>query len=212
MPKEPKADPDIRRQRCALLIGMLAAFPVTLALWLGIYYLLPPLAGMAEPLARVEFALGCSCVAILLCFLTGIEAVSHERLVTAAIDPLAGKESRRMKINLRYLQHTLEQLMLFIPGLLALAFYCADGRAMRAVAATAAVWIVSRAAFWIGYHYGPQYRTVGLTGTVQSMLVLLYVCARFGFDVAGIAGAAAPLILFAGIEAYLVYATRIPAR
>jgi hypothetical protein len=198
----------VRRQRSTLIIGSLIAFPVTVAIWLGIYHVLPPLAGMADPVARLVFALNCCCVAILLCFLTGIEAVAHERLHSPAIDPLSGHESRRMKINLRYLQHTLEQLMLFVPGLLALAFYCSDGRAMRAVVATTVVWIVARAAFWIGYHRGPQYRTWGAPGMVQSMLVLLYVCARFGYDVAGVAGAIAPLVLFGCIEAYLVHATR----
>ena len=41
-----------------------------------------------------------------------------------------------MTINLRYLQNTLEQLMLFIPGLLGLAVYCSSGRSMRAIVAT----------------------------------------------------------------------------
>ena len=201
----------IRRQQSALITGVLIAACVTIALWLAVDRLLPPLPAMADVAARLVFALQCACVAILLCFLTGIEAVAHERLTTAAIDPLSGTELRRLKINLRYLQNTLEQVVLFIPGLLVLSVYRSDGRSMRAVVATTVVWIVSRAAFWIGYHRGPQYRSVGLTGMVQSMLVLLYDCGRFGYDVAGIAGAAAPLILFGCIEAYLVYVTRIPA-
>ncbi len=184
------------------------AFPVTAALWLGCYHLLPSLAGMDDPLARLRFALNCCCVATLLCFVTGIEAVAHERLQSSAIDPLAGFETRRLKINLRYLQHTLEQLMVFVPGLLGLAFYCSNGAAMRAVVATTATWIVGRAGFWIGYHYDSQYRAVGAPGMAQSMIVLLYVCARFGHDVAGSAGAIAPLVVFGGIEGYLFYATR----
>jgi hypothetical protein len=187
---------------------ILGAFPVAAAVWLGVYYGLPAIGGMADPAARLIFALNCCCVAILLCFLTGIEAVSHERLVSPAIDPLAGHETMRMTINLRYLQHTLEQLMLFIPGLLALAFYCSDGTTMRAVVATTVVWIVARSGFWIGYHYGSLYRAIGAPGMAQSMIVLLYVCARFGFDMAGLLGAITPIILFACIEAWLVYATR----
>jgi hypothetical protein len=201
-------DRDFRRQRSTVLIWILIAFPVSAALWLGVYYGLPPLSGMGDPLARLFFAIECCCVAILLCFLTGIEAVSHERLQSPAIDPLAGYETRRLKINLRYLQHTLEQLMLFVPGLLALAFYCADGRSMRAVVATTVVWMAGRAGFWIGYHYGPLYRAIGAPGMAQSMIVLLYVVARFGFDLAGLPGAIAPLALFFSVEAYLFYATR----
>jgi hypothetical protein len=199
---------DLRRQRSAVLREIAIAFPIALALWLAVYGLLPPIEGMDEIAARLVFALKACCVAILFCFLTGTEAVAHERLRSAAIDPLSGYDTKRMRINLRYLQNTLEQLILFVPGLFALAVYCPDGRAMRAIAATTLVWIASRAAFWIGYHFGPLHRAVGAPGMMQSMLILLYVCARFGFDLAGWAGAVTPLILFAGVEIVLFRVTR----
>ena len=205
------ADADVRRQQSILIIGILIAFPVAIALWLAVYTLLPPLPGMADPFARLAFAVNCCCITILLCFLTGIEAVSHERLQSPAIDPLSGYETRRITINLRYLQNTLEQLMLFIPGLLALTFYCTNGSSMRAVAATTMVWIVARAAFWIGYHYGPHYRALGAPGMMQSILVLLYVCGHFGYDIAGTFGAITLLALFASIEAFLFRVTRSSA-
>jgi hypothetical protein len=124
------------------MVGALIAFPITAVIWLGIDQLLPPLTGMEDPSSRLIFALKCCCVAVLLCFFTGIEAVSHERLNSPAIDPLSGYESDRMRVNLRYLQHTLEQLILFIPGLLVLSTYCSDGRSMRAVVATTVVWMI----------------------------------------------------------------------
>jgi hypothetical protein len=40
------------------------------------------------------------------------------------------------------------------------------------------------------------------------MLVLLYVCARIGFEIAGLAGAIAPLVVFGCAEAFLVRATK----
>lgn len=202
---------DFRHQRSIGQRLALVAFAVGIVLWLGIYFLMPPLSGMAEPLARLVFALKCSCVAILFCFLTGIEAVAHERLVSPAFDPLMGHETRRMKVNLRYLQNTLEQTILFVPGLLVLALYCPDGAAMRAIVATTAVWIVSRGAFWIGYHYGAAYRTAGVPGVLLTLFLLLYVCARFGYEVAGIAGAAAVVVIYIGIEVYLLRVTRSAA-
>ena len=202
----------IKRQQSALMAGMLLAIPVAVAFWLAVYHLLPPIEGMAEPVDRLMFAFGCGCVAILLCFVTAIEAVAHERLFSSAIDPLAGAESPRMIVNLRYLQNTLEQLMLFVPGLLALAWYSADGRSMRAVVATTAVWIVARFVFWIGYHRAQRFRAPGLVGMAQSIAVLLYVCVRFANDVAGWPGAAAVVALFAGIEAYLFLVLRRPSR
>ena len=205
------ADPvgfDLRRKQAATILPIAVAFPVAIGLWFGTYYLLPPLAGMEDMLSRLAFSLKCSCVAILFCFVTGIEAVAHERLRSAAIDPLSGYETHRMRINLRYLQNTLEQLVLFVPGMLGLAVYCSDGGSMRAVAATTVVWIAARIAFWIGYHRGSAQRGVGAPGMMLSMLVLLYVCARFGFEIAGTVGATAPIVLFAGAEAVLVCATR----
>ena len=189
-------------------LGMLAAFALSLGLWLAVYFAGPPVPGMADVAARLAFAVKCSCLAVLLCLLSGIEAVSHERLQADAFDPLAGHESRRLKINQRYLQNTLEQTLLFVPGLLGLAIYCDGGRAMHAVLATTIVWIISRAIFWIGYHQGSLYRVFGLVGMPQSMLVLLYVCARFGHDLAGVIGAVAPLVIFAAIEIVLVKTTR----
>jgi uncharacterized metal-binding protein len=199
---------NIRRHQSTLIAEIAIAFPVTIASWLGTYYFMPALGGMEEPLARFVIALKCCCMAILFCFLTGIEAVAHERLRSPAIDPLSGYETRRLTINLRYLQNTLEQLVLFVPGLFALAFYCADGHSMRAVIATTVVWIVTRFVFWIGYHYGSQHRAIGAPGMMQSMLVLLYVCARIGYDAAGPAGAIVPLIVFACVEAVLVRVTK----
>jgi hypothetical protein len=198
----------LRRQQAAAVVPIAAAFPVAILLWLGTYYLLPPLAGMNDMLARLVFTLKCICVAVLFCFITGIEAVAHERLRSPAIDPLAGYETPRLRVNLRYLQNTLEQFVVLVPGLLGLAAYCPDGATMRAVVATTLVWIVARIAFWIGYHRGSPLRGLGAPGMVLGMLVLLYVCARFGYDIAGPVGAILPLIAFAAAEAVLVWATR----
>jgi hypothetical protein len=38
------------------------------------------------------FTLKCLCLAVLFCLVLGVEAVAHERLSSAAFDPLAGFE------------------------------------------------------------------------------------------------------------------------
>jgi hypothetical protein len=78
------------------------------------------------------------------------------------------------------------------------------------VLATTVVWIVARAAFWIGYHRGSAQRAYGAPGLALSLAVLLYVCARFGFELAGTVGAVAPIVLFLAIEAVLFWGTRSP--
>jgi len=201
------ADFDISKQRRATMTPIAIAFPVAIALWFGTIFLLPPLAGMDAPLDRLVFALKCCAVAILFSLVMGVEAVAHERLRSPAIDPLAGYETRRMRVNLRYLQNTLEQLVVFVPGLLGLAAYSPDGSAMRRVVAATVVWIAARIAFWIGYHRSSAERGYGAPGVIVGVLMLLYVCARFGFELAGWAGAAGIVVLFVLMEAIITWKT-----
>ena len=77
-------------ERRAGMIAIAAAMPVALLLWLGIAYLMPPLAGMDTLADRMLFAMKCCCIAVLFCLVTGVEAVAHERLCSPAFDPLSG--------------------------------------------------------------------------------------------------------------------------
>jgi hypothetical protein len=196
------------RQRRAGMAAIAAAMPVTLLLWLAIAYLVPPLTGMDSLGDRMLFTLKCCCIAVLFCLVTGVEAVAHERLFSPAFDPLTGFETRRLRINQRYLQNTLEQLLVFAAGLFGLAAYSPDGSAMRTVLATTIVWIVGRFAFWIGYHRSAAMRGLGAPGMALGVTVLLYVAGRIGFEVAGFVGAAIPVMAFLAIEAFLFRATR----
>jgi hypothetical protein len=199
---------DFAAQRRVGLIAIAAAAPVALLLWFAIAHLVPPLAGMTDLSDRMLFALKCCCMAVLFCLATGVEAVAHERLSSPAFDPLTGFETRRLRINQRYLQNTLEQIIVFAAGIFGLAAYCTTGSSMRAVLATTVVWIIMRFAFWIGYHRSAAMRGLGAPGVALSLIVLLYVAARIGFDVGGYPGAALPIAAFLAIEAFLFWATR----
>ncbi len=196
------------RQRRAGMTAIAAAMPVALLLWLAIAYLVSPLAGMDSLGGRMLFTLKCCCVAVLFCLVTGVEAVAHERLSSPAFDPLSGFETRRLRVNQRYLQNTLEQILVFAAGLFGLAAYSPDGSAMRAVLATTIVWILARFAFWIGYHRSAAMRGLGAPGMALSMIVLLYVVWRSGYEIGGFVGAAVPVVAFLAIEAFLFGATR----
>ncbi|HEY5290339.1 MAG TPA: MAPEG family protein, partial [Caulobacteraceae bacterium] len=190
------------------IVAIAIAAPMAIALWLGLACLLPPLAGLDTPAARMAFTLKCACVAALFCLVTGVEAVAHERLSSPAFDPLAGFETRRLRVNQRYLQNTLEQFVVFAFALFGLAAYSPDGAAMRTVVATAVVWVLARFAFWIGYHKSAAMRGLGAPGMALSMIVLLYVASRFGHDLAGGPGAIAPVAAFLAVEGFLFWATR----
>jgi len=199
---------DFRRQRNIGMLAIFASIPVAVALWYGVDRFLPPLAGLETPGARLLFALKCWCVAVLFCLVTGVEAVAHERLWSPAFDPLSGFETRRMRVNQRYLQNTLEQTVVLAAALFGLAAYCRDGAAMRAVVATTVVWILGRLAFWLGYHRGAAFRALGAPGMAVSLIVLLYVGWRFGDELAGPWGAAGVLAGFGLFEMLLLWATR----
>ena len=199
-------------QRRTLILHIAVTVPVALAIWFALRLLLPPVPGMEEPPARLMFGLGCVAVAVLLALVPGVEAVAHERLASPAIDPLAGYETRRLRVNQRYLQNTLEQTIVFAAGLMLLCWFMEGGGSMRAAVAITAVWVLGRWAFWIGYHRSPLLRAWGAMGMLQSMIVLLYAVYRFGALFLGPVGGAAPLILFGGIEAWLFAVTRKPPR
>ena len=196
------------RQRRAGMIAIAVAMPVALLIWLAVTYLTSPLPGMDNLASRMLFTLKCCCLAVLFCLVTGVEAVAHERLSSPAFDPLAGFETRRLQVNQRYLQNTLEQILVFAAGLFGLAAYCRDGSAMRAVLATTIGWIMARAAFWIGYHRSAAMRGLGAPGMALGLMVLLYVAGRIGYEVGGVVGAAVPVVAFLAIEAFLFRATR----
>jgi uncharacterized MAPEG superfamily protein len=199
---------DFRRQRAVGVAGIAAAALVASVLWFGIDSLMSPLPGMDSLGARMLLTLKCCCMAVLFCLVTGIEAVAHERLTSPAFDPLAGFETRRLRVNQRYLQNTLEQIMVFAASLFGLAAYSPDGSAMRAVVATTIVWIVARVAFWLGYHRSVALRGLGAPGMALSIIVLLYVAGRFGREIAGTVGSIVPAAVFVAIEVVLFWQTR----
>jgi uncharacterized MAPEG superfamily protein len=189
---------------------MVAAVAVALLIWAGTFRWLPPIGGMTTSIGRIALSVECIAVAGAFTLLLMIEAVAHERLRSAAFDPLLGVESERLRVNVRVLQNTLEQFALFAPALLVVALHCRDGSDVRALVAATIVWTVARFAFWIGYHIGPWLRLPGLVGYAQTMVMLLYGVAQAGYDRLGWAGGLAPPLAFAAVECTLIFATRSP--
>ena len=185
------------------MLAVALSLPAAGVLWLVLRHVLPPIHG--DPMG---FALGCSGAVLLLTLAVGIEAVAHERLFHASIDPLAGADSRRLVINQRYLQNTLEQAALFVPGLFLLARHAGD---LRVVAATAILWTLGRWAYWVGYHVDPSWRGIGVFSMGISLATLAYGVGAFGHAMAGWTGTAALAGPFLLIEAYLFIVLRRPA-
>jgi hypothetical protein len=184
--------------------GIAVSAIVAALLWYLLLRFLPAPAG-AEPFPT---ALACSAIAGLLTLVLGVEAIAHERLFTAAINPLAGVETHRMRVNFRYLSNTVEQFIVFAAGLLALAAYASS----RLLVIVTIVWVLARWAFWIGYHRSPLLRGLGAPGMMQSMIVLLYVAYRWTGDAYGQTAGIAIVGIFLAIEAYLFWAVKRPSQ
>lgn len=197
-------EPASREQRRTTISGIAASAAAMLLLWWLLWNYLP------EPIGAnsLRVALQCCAVAALLTLVAGVEAVAHERLLTAAIDPLAGVETKRMRVNFRYLSNTLEQFVVFAAGLVALSMYASA----KVLVIATIVWVIARWAFWIGYHKSSLLRGIGAPGMVQSMIVLLYVAYRFGADAYGTNVGIALLVTFGIIEVVLFWAVQRPAQ
>lgn len=205
---DPRRAKDWTAERRTGMAVIAVSMAVSVILLFGLYRFLPPLNGMEIVGARMLVALKCVAAATLFCFVAGIEAVAHERLQSAAFDPLAGFETKRLRVNLRYLQNTLEQLIVFAVGVFGLAAYLTSGSAMRLIPAITIIWVLNRFSFWIGYHRSAAMRGLGAPSMAVSLIMLLYVVVRVGNDVAGVAGAVVAIVAYFALEAVLFLNTR----
>jgi hypothetical protein len=196
-------DPVTPQQRRTTVAGIAASAAVTVVVWYLLWRFLP-----TPPTRPLPTALACCAIAALLTLVAGVEAIAHERLFTPAIDPLAGFETDRMRVNFRYLQNTLEQFVVFAAGLLALSAYAST----KILVIVTIIWVLARWAFWIGYHRDPLLRGFGAPGMIQSMVVLLYVAYRSGSDAYGQGAGIALLVIFGAIEAILFLAVSRPSQ
>ena len=129
----------------------------------------PPIADTAAD--RLAYALRWAVVAALPFFFM-VAAVGNARFNSEAIDPTRGKESQKMIVDGRVADNTLQQLVLFLVGMLALSVSLPIER-LSIVAAVAITFVIVRIAFWIGYRIKPVYRAFGFSSTAYMNLGML---------------------------------------
>ena len=135
--------------------------------------LTPP--GGIDVSIRLEYALKCEVFAAL-CLLAGVAKIANRRFFIP--DAIAGGPSPSLEIDLRYIQNTLEQLVLAILAHLALAVVVPDD-SIRAVAILVMLFVIGRATFWIGYHISGSARAFGFATTFYpTVAVYVYVVSR----------------------------------
>ena len=96
--------------------------------------------------------------------LVGNVTVANARFSSDAIDPTRHAESRSMVINGRFVDNTVQQLLLFSIAALALCTVLTPS-GMRVIPAAVTVFVVARIVFRIGYRIRPVYRAPGISAT-----------------------------------------------
>jgi hypothetical protein len=141
----------------AALVFMVAFF--TIVFRLTDFGLAP--AGAIDFAFRLTYALKCEVFAAL-CLLAGIGTIGNRRFFTP--EAIGGGPSESIEIDRRYLQNTLEQLVLAIVAHLALVVIV-PADSIRVVGILVMLFVIGRATFWIGYHVSGPARAFGFATT-----------------------------------------------
>ncbi|HEU5057648.1 MAG TPA: MAPEG family protein [Kofleriaceae bacterium] len=154
-----------------------ASYPI--ALWIA-WRAWPEVAPIASAGERVAYAAELL-VAVAVVVLLIVSRLFRTFDTAKAEDPFAGAESQRWRVNQRVLQNTVEQAMIFVPALLALAARVEPGH-VRILPVLTALWCAGRILFWIGYRVKPVLRGPGFEWTLYSSVLAIgwYVWAALG--------------------------------
>ena len=155
-----------------VLVGMVAAVAFSVAIFEVVFRLtdihLSPLVTIGVSV-RLEYALKCEVFAAL-CLLAGVAKIANRRFFIP--DAIEGGDSPSIEIDRRYVQNTLEQLVLAIVAHLALVVIVAP-ESIRAVAVLVMLFVIGRVTFWFGYHRSGAARAFGF-GTTFYPTVAVY--------------------------------------
>lgn len=112
-----------------------------------LYFWVPlPLPNLETLEERLIFTLRCQILPVFMLF-AGIATVGNYRFLTPAINPLAGAESEAMKVHLRYLSNTLEQVVLFIIVNVVFSTFLNE-KAIKIIPILVMVFVIARLTFW----------------------------------------------------------------
>jgi MAPEG family protein len=166
------------KDQSKVIAGVVAASVFSAAFFIVVFRLtaiglMPP--GGIDTSWRLAYALKCEVFAAL-CLLAGVGRIANRRFFIP--DAIGGSVEPSLEIDQRYLQNTLEQLVLAIVAHLALVTIVAP-ESIRAVAILVMLFVIGRATFWIGYHRSGAARAFGFATTFYpTVAVYAYVVSR----------------------------------
>ncbi|PCI49958.1 MAG: hypothetical protein COB49_04425 [Alphaproteobacteria bacterium] len=121
---------------------------------------------------KLAYVAKCEIFAALM-LLFGVMAVAGQRFFSdKAREGQTEGLSSALTINLRYIQNTMEQLVLLVITHMAFAA-TADSGEMKIIPILVSLFIVGRICFWIGYHQSPLSRAFGFAVTFYPTVVMM---------------------------------------
>lgn len=145
--------------------GIVLGVGLTLAIAALGVLLLPPVAGPFDTASRLALAAKCL-VAPAATMLVGVIVVGMTRFGSDMQDPTRMEASTdAMRVNLRYLGNTHEQLTLYAANSLALAVLL-PAAWLKLLPLYALMFCLGRALFWVGYRLNALYRAPGFALTI----------------------------------------------
>ena len=152
-----------------------ALISMAMYFYIGFYYI--PIAVPENPnmTDRIIFTLRWSILEILPLF-AGIHAVGSSRSNNLAIASNPSDPKQVIPpggaVHVRFVAHTVEQLLIHLPGLFALASYVQPEN-LKLIPMIALLFFIGRIIYWIGYMHKPLYRVYGFSFSLFPALCML---------------------------------------
>ena len=164
-------------ERLGVARGMLTGAVLSVVIFLAGIYVFP--IGRHQELSSVTdhviFTIRCQSFSAMT-FLFGIARIASMRFFTTAIDPISGKGEQLIAVDSRYLQNTLEQLVLSVLGQIILSTYLTAGVVTRVIPSLVTLFVIGRVLFYVGYSASPVKRAAGFGMTFYPSIVVHVYC------------------------------------
>lgn len=151
--------------RVSIFAGMFAAALFAIA-WVvfGLAYWPEPALNTLTAIDRLQYALICE-IFLTLTLLLGVGLVAQQRFFSdQQIDGSEPDKGSALDINIRYLQNTLEQVVLAVIAHLALALVV-PASSLNIIPVLVSLFVIARICFLVGYHISAPARAFGFATT-----------------------------------------------
>lgn len=165
-------DNDFNRNTMIVLaiVGMAIGITVPMFAYIELQGIIPEI---PNPSDRLTFAIKWMCFPVL-ALIAGMGAIGGGRIFSEYADGSTPPPGTRLELHRRYMQNTVEQLLIFIPTQLALVTLLPADR-LAVIPVWAVLFLVARILFWTGYVKNPMYRSLGIMMIVPNQFAALFV-------------------------------------